>query len=106
MTGRGQANVLTRATAILAAIFFATSLGLTLLAHYGQSNKSILEGIAPSTTQQAAPALPPKGQGTVLDQLRRVEEQRAGAPTSTATPATTPPPASTTSGSRPPQAPK
>ncbi len=32
MTGRGQANVLTRATAILAALFFATSLGLTVLA--------------------------------------------------------------------------
>ena len=30
MTGRGQANALTRATAILAALFFATSLGLTI----------------------------------------------------------------------------
>ena len=39
MTGRGQANVLTRATAILAALFFATSLGLTLLARYGHGNQ-------------------------------------------------------------------
>ena len=39
MTGRGQANVLTRATAILAALFFATSLGLTLLARYGHPNQ-------------------------------------------------------------------
>ena len=32
MTGRGQANALTRATAILAALFFATSLVLTIMA--------------------------------------------------------------------------
>ena len=32
MTGRGQANALTRATAILGTLFFVTSLGLTLLA--------------------------------------------------------------------------
>ena len=38
MTGRGQANVLTRATAILATLFFLTSLGLTLLwGHLGLS---------------------------------------------------------------------
>ena len=33
MTGRGQANALTRATAILATIFFATSLALTVIAN-------------------------------------------------------------------------
>ncbi len=103
MTGRGQANVLTRATAILAALFFATSLGLTLLAHYGRGSKSILEGITPAGTSQPASTLPPKGQGTILDQLRKVEEQRAGTPASpTATPATAPPPETSTSGSRPP----
>lgn len=32
MAGRGQANVLTRATAVLAAAFFATSILLTILA--------------------------------------------------------------------------
>lgn len=105
MTGRGQANVLTRATAILAALFFATSLGLTLMAHYGHGSKSILEGVAPVGPSQPAPTLPPKGQGTVLDQLRKLEEQRAGAPASpTATPSTAPPPTTSTSGSRPPVA--
>ena len=99
MTGRGQANVLTRATAILAALFFATSLGLTMLANYGRGNKSILEGVAPGTSQPAA-TVPPKGQGSVLDQLRKLEDDRAkrpagdvqgatpaGAPQSSATPA-------------------
>lgn len=100
MTGRGQANVLTRATAILAALFFATSLGLTLLANYGKSNKSILEGVVPAGPSQPASTLPPKGQGSVLDQLRKLEEQRAsqpgsaGAPAGTGeTPAATPAPA-------------
>lgn len=101
MTGRGQANVLTRATAILAGLFFATSLGLTLLAHYGHGSKSILEGLTPAGPSQSAPNLPPKGQGTILDQLRKVEEQRAGG-ASSATPASAPPPNTSTSGSRPP----
>lgn len=35
MTGRGTANLLTRLTAGLAAAFFATSVGLTLLANHG-----------------------------------------------------------------------
>ena len=36
MTGRGQANALTRATAVLATIFFVTSLTLTVLANMGR----------------------------------------------------------------------
>jgi len=78
MTGRGQANVLTRATAILAAMFFATSLGLTLLANYGKANRSILEGLPPAGTSQPAPTAPVERKGTVLDQLRQLEEQRSG----------------------------
>lgn len=39
MTGRGQANVLTRATAILAALFFATSLALSIIASYTRPAK-------------------------------------------------------------------
>jgi preprotein translocase subunit SecG len=99
MTGRGQANVLTRATAILAALFFATSLGLTILAYYGHGHRSILESI-PQAPGQTAPT-PPKAQGTVLDQLKKLEQQRAGQ-TEGAPPA---PPAGTSSGSRPPSAP-
>ena len=80
MTGRGQANVLTRATAILAALFFATSLGLTLLARYGHQNQ--LNFDVPAGPAEKAPALPAKGQGSVLDQVRAIEQQRGagGAP--------------------------
>ena len=44
MTSRGTANVLTRATAILAALFFATSLILSILAGYNRKPTSILGG--------------------------------------------------------------
>lgn len=58
MTGRGQANALTRATAILATAFFATSLVLGIIAHRGAAPKSILDGTstAPAAGQPAAPA--------------------------------------------------
>ena len=43
MTARGAANALTRATAILAAAFFITSLGLSLLARYSDRPTDILD---------------------------------------------------------------
>jgi preprotein translocase subunit SecG len=58
MTARGAANALTRATAILAAAFFATSLGLSLLARYGAQPLDILDRQAPAGQSQG-----------VLDQL-------------------------------------
>jgi preprotein translocase subunit SecG len=72
MTGRGQANVLTRATSILAAMFFATSLGLTLLANAERSHGSIFEG--------ATPVGAPTSQGTVLQQLQKEQQQHAPQP--------------------------
>ncbi len=64
MTARGAANTMTRATAILAAAFFATSLALSLLARYGDQPTDIFDRI-PASTQQGAPT----GSGGVLDQL-------------------------------------
>ncbi len=55
---RGAADTLTRTTAILAALFFLTCLGLNLLALHGRDEKSFLDG--PSTTTPAAPVLPGK----------------------------------------------
>ena len=55
MTGRSAANILTRATAVLAAIFIASSLGLTLLAFGGRSS-SIMD--APTQAPVQAPAAP------------------------------------------------
>ncbi len=88
MTGRGQANALTRATGILAAVFFATSILLSILASIQNKPRSILDG--PAGTQQSAPAAPgaPAPGGSVLDQLR---QQEGGPPT----PAPTPVPAPT-----------
>jgi preprotein translocase subunit SecG len=43
MTTRGQGNVLTRATAILAAGFFATSIALTIIARMSGAGGSILD---------------------------------------------------------------
>jgi preprotein translocase subunit SecG len=50
MSARGAANALTRTTAILAALFFATSLGLGLLARYESKPSDILNQL-PTTTQ-------------------------------------------------------
>ena len=44
MTSRGTANVLTRATAILAGLFFVTSLVLSILAGLNRKPTSILQG--------------------------------------------------------------
>lgn len=65
MTARGAANALTRATAILAAAFFATSLALSLLARYGGNPIDILDTVP----GQEQPAPPGEGGGGVLDQL-------------------------------------
>jgi preprotein translocase subunit SecG len=103
MTGRGQANVLTRATAILAAMFFITSLGLTVLAGLTHGPRSILDGAAPAgTAEPASPTAFPKAQGNVLDQLRKIEDQRANQPAGGNPGATTPtPPAAPTTPAPP-----
>ena len=48
MTSRGTANVLTRTTAILAGVFFATSLVLSILAGIDRKPRSILDTGAPA----------------------------------------------------------
>lgn len=62
MTARGAANVLTRTTAFLAALFFITSLGLSILARYGEQPIDILDRV-PQAGEQSAPS------GTLLDQI-------------------------------------
>lgn len=78
LTGRGQANALTRATAILGTIFFCTSLALGILAGVGRQPQSIFDRTAPAG--QTAPSAPaaPTGSGGVLDQLRQIEGQGSG----------------------------
>jgi preprotein translocase subunit SecG len=79
MSSRGTANVLTRATAFLAAGFFATSLVLSILAGYDRKPKTIINTGAPAG-QQAPGAPVPLGQGGggLLDTLRQQEQAPAG----------------------------
>ncbi len=58
MTARGQANLLTRTTAILAILFICTSIALAILAGGHSKPRSILDA-APATTP-SAPTESPK----------------------------------------------
>jgi preprotein translocase subunit SecG len=61
MTGRGQANFLTRTTTYLAAAFFATSIALTLLANQQRRATSIFDSVpkaSPTAPASPTPANP------------------------------------------------
>jgi preprotein translocase subunit SecG len=62
MTARGTANLLTRTTAILAALFFATSIGLAIIAGAGSKPTSIVDEVLSTTpapvTAPSGPAVP------------------------------------------------
>lgn len=63
LTSRGSSNVLTRSTAILAAVFFTTSLVLSILAGLDRKPRSILNTGAPAgpSAPLSAPASIPLG---------------------------------------------
>jgi preprotein translocase subunit SecG len=83
MTGRGQANALSRATAILGAMFFATALLMSILSSWSRAPHSILEkGAAPAPAGQTAPT--PISPGNILDQLKQMEGQSPAPPAPTA----------------------
>jgi preprotein translocase subunit SecG len=62
MTGRSTANLLTRTTAILAALFFATSVVLVLLASHRGTTRSLIDEPATSSPAAPVPALPTPGE--------------------------------------------
>ncbi len=62
MTGRSTANLLTRTTAILAALFFATSIVLVLIASHRTPSRSLIEAPATSGPAAPVPALPTPGE--------------------------------------------
>jgi preprotein translocase subunit SecG len=80
MSSRGTANLLTRTTAILAGLFFLTSMALAWIAGIDRKPSSIL-GTAPATQSQPGGATPiaPPTSGDVLDTLKKVDEQQAPA---------------------------
>lgn len=74
LSGRGAGNVLTRSTGILAAVFFATSIGLALLARIESRPSDIFDTLPgqAETTQPQAPAAPaPIGTPTSAEDLLR-----------------------------------
>jgi preprotein translocase subunit SecG len=71
MTGRGTANFLTRVTAGLAVAFFATSIGLTLLARQNAQTSSPLD--LPGTSTPGGQSEPKKG--GILDSLEKGKQR-------------------------------
>ena len=55
----GAANFLSRATAILAAVFFATSLGLTWYSSHKKEQAGVMSNQPPALSAPATPASPP-----------------------------------------------
>jgi preprotein translocase subunit SecG len=81
MTSRGQGNVLTRSTAILAAAFFATSILLTIVARLNAPPSAILDTVPPTAPAVPAPGTttPGTGQG-ILDTLEGMSQPQPGQP--------------------------
>ena len=65
VSARGSANLLTRTTAILAALFFATAIGLTILSELDRGTSSILDQVG---TDGESPT-------TVLDAMEQLQRQ-------------------------------
>src|ERR1700757_2235457 len=75
LTGRSQANALTRATAVLAALFFITSLALTFLARLNQGPEVTFQSITPVEPGKSGAAKEGEGKASLLEQLRQMEDQ-------------------------------
>nr|WP_321456973.1 preprotein translocase subunit SecG [uncultured Cohaesibacter sp.] len=80
MSGRSAANLLTRTTAILAAGFFITSLGLTILAGMKSKPSDVLDQVPVVEQNQAAPTDDTEGdsKGGILDELNKIKESTTG----------------------------
>lgn len=80
---RGSANLLTRTTAVLATLFFAAAIGLTILSELDRGTSTILERAAQGGETPA----------TVLDALQQMQQQTSGelpVPADTTAPAPAP----------------
>jgi preprotein translocase subunit SecG len=80
MTSRGQGNVLTRSTAVLAAAFFATSILLTILARLDAPPSAILDTVPPPVAPSPTDTTPGTGQG-ILDALEGMSRPGQTPPT-------------------------
>lgn len=82
-TGRGQANALTRATGILATIFFLTSIALTVLPAWERRaaggddwTKAIDQGDVNFKEVKPGEKAPEPGKDSLFDQLQRAQQKR------------------------------
>jgi preprotein translocase subunit SecG len=71
MASRGQGNILTRSTGILAVAFFGTSIVLSVLARLNAPPSAILDEVPAATAP--AETVPGSGQG-ILDQLEGMSQ--------------------------------
>jgi preprotein translocase subunit SecG len=107
MSSRGQGNVLTRATGILAAAFFATSIALTVISRLTAPPSSILDTV-PATAAAPAPAGTIEGpastnnSGGILDELNRFTNPSAAGTAPADGSTTTVPPAGGSTTTTPP----
>ncbi len=97
---RGSANFLSRTTAVMATLFFLTSLGLTYLFSQQKAPTSVVD-----TVKQAAPAPAPATDPTALPSLPSLPAPQPAAPaTTTSAPASAPGPAAPAELQAPPAA--
>ena len=86
LSGRGTGNVFTKATGVLGAAFFATSLAMTILARLAAPPSAILDTVPtaiapapPAATDTIAPeSTTGTGSGGILDQLESFTGQPGG----------------------------
>ena len=87
MTGRGQANALSRATAVLATLFFVTALAMSIIASWGRAPQSLINTAPNAPIRRAGVAAAGPVAGNLLDQLKQMQNQGGGAPAAPASPA-------------------
>ncbi len=83
MTGRGAANALTRTTAILAALFFATSVILAIRAGTGDNSDAVLDELTGAETEAPAPEPRSVGDMSAEDLLNSIGSEEDAAPETT-----------------------
>ena len=81
MTARGTANALTRTTAILATLFFITSLGLGILARYQDNPSDILDRIEQNAESDGQGILNQLG-GSITTDAPATDENGSAVPSS------------------------
>lgn len=79
MSSRGQGNMLTRSTGILAAAFFATSIALTILARMNAPPSAILDDVPTTSAPILDQSVPGSGQG-ILDTLEGMSQPGQNTP--------------------------